>query len=409
MPYARSSIADFELSNPFYIGATISFFTIDVNGNKTTTLANLYSDTIGTEQLPNPQLLDSFGKFSVPVYIQYPVIGTVSGGVNQLEAQDTGVISVPGRFRGTYDNTVAIYYGDDLIQDPATGIVYSALTTFAPVSLTNDISLGKLAVFLTPADLMATQSAEGFANAAAASAAAAATSAGTAGSSAAASTASATISNTAATNSSNSAVSAAVSATAAAASAAAAAASTGFSTGDVKMTIKTAADATWIMCNDGTIGNAASGGTNRANADTQALYVLVWNTFSNAIAPVTGGRGLNALADFNANKPLQILSMLGKVIGLSGAGAGLTVRTLGETVGDENLQTHTHTTNDPGHVHPYNECVVGSLAGAGSNAVGEPVATNTGSSVTGITINDAGTGTGGNMQPTIFLNAMIKL
>ena len=48
-----------------------------------------------------------------------------------------------------------------------------------------------------------------------------------------------------------------------------------FTTGDVKTTLKTTADAGWVMMNDGTIGDASSGGTTRANADTQALFGLL--------------------------------------------------------------------------------------------------------------------------------------
>ena len=51
----------------------------------------------------------------------------------------------------------------------------------------------------------------------------------------------------------------------------------GFSTGDIKFTIKTAADVGWVLLTDaGTIGNASSGAT-RANADTEELFELLWN------------------------------------------------------------------------------------------------------------------------------------
>ena len=51
----------------------------------------------------------------------------------------------------------------------------------------------------------------------------------------------------------------------------------GASTGDGKITLKTTADPGWIMCNDGTIGSATSGSSTRANADTQALFTLLFN------------------------------------------------------------------------------------------------------------------------------------
>jgi len=47
-------------------------------------------------------------------------------------------------------------------------------------------------------------------------------------------------------------------------------------TGDAKLTFKTAADAGWVFMDDGTIGDASSGATTRANADTSSLFSLFW-------------------------------------------------------------------------------------------------------------------------------------
>ena len=68
-----------------------------------------------------------------------------------------------------------------------------------------------------------------------------------------------------------------------------------FSTGDVKLTIKTAADSGWVLMNDGTIGNAASGGTTRANADTVTLFTLLWTNTADAQCAVSTGRGACAM------------------------------------------------------------------------------------------------------------------
>lgn len=180
----------------------------------------------------------------------------------------------------------------------------------------------------------------------------------------------------------------------------------GFTTGDAKLTIKTVADTGWVMANDGTIGNAASGGTTRANADTAALYTLLWNNISNTYAAVSTGRGANAAADFAANKTIALPKALGRALAVSGAGAGLTARALGENLGHEALAQHTHGITDPGHFHN------AVMASAGGNGVGgfageTPSVTDT--KATGITINNAGTGDAGNMQPTLFLNVAIKL
>lgn len=70
----------------------------------------------------------------------------------------------------------------------------------------------------------------------------------------------------------------------------------------------------WILWVDGTIGNAISGATVRANADTLALYTIWWNNSTDANLPVSGGRGVSALADFNADKTIQVPEGNGRVI-----------------------------------------------------------------------------------------------
>lgn len=218
MAYARSSISNFELANALYIGASVAFYTVDVNGAKTTTFATLYADTIGSTLLPNPQVLDSLGKFAQPVYIQDPVIATVSGGQNLLPEQDTGIITNQGRVRGPYVAGTT-YYANDLVQDPATGIVYSADSTYVAISVANDITTGRLVLFLQPADLLAVQSAQAAALAAANSQTAAAAAAASAQTYAANSLASQTAAASSAGNSATSATSALASSTSALSSA----------------------------------------------------------------------------------------------------------------------------------------------------------------------------------------------
>jgi hypothetical protein len=116
-------------------------------------------------------------------------------------------------------------------------------------------------------------------------------------------------------------------------------------TGDLKWTWKATADTGWVLLNDGTIGNASSGGTTRANADTSALFTLLWTNFADAQAAVSTGRGASAAADFAANKTIALPKALGRLAGVAGAGSGLTSRTVGVTVGAE-THTHTGTTGD---------------------------------------------------------------
>jgi hypothetical protein len=90
-------------------------------------------------------------------------------------------------------------------------------------------------------------------------------------------------------------------------------------TGDVKLSLKTAADAGWVLMNDGTIGSASSGATARANADVEDLYTLLWTNVANQYCPVTGGRGASAAADFAANKPMKLPAAVGRALATYGA------------------------------------------------------------------------------------------
>src|SRR3984885_8365158 len=78
------------------------------------------------------------------------------------------------------------------------------------------------------------------------------------------------------------------------------------STGDVKFRPTSEVLTGWVILNGQTIGSATSGATQRANADTQNLFVYLWTNCTNAHCPVVGGRGGTALADFNANKQITV-------------------------------------------------------------------------------------------------------
>lgn len=110
---------------------------------------------------------------------------------------------------------------------------------------------------------------------------------------------------------------------------------TAFTTGDTKITLKTTADSGWIMGAAGSIGDGSSSATIRANADTSALFTLLWTNFSDSLAPVSGGRGASAALDFAAHKRITLPDIWGRAIGVVGAGTGLTSRTLGQLVGSE--------------------------------------------------------------------------
>jgi microcystin-dependent protein len=174
-----------------------------------------------------------------------------------------------------------------------------------------------------------------------------------------------------------------------------------FTTGDVKTSLKTTADAGWVMMNDGTLGDASSGATTRANADTQALFTLLWTNVSNANCPVSSGRGASAAADFAAHKTIALPKMRGRALASAGSGSGLSARALGDVVGEE---THTlSVTEMPAHQHGMGwhiKAAIGTIGG--SYYMGD-------SSPDDLTEPAGGGAAHNNMQPTSFVNFMIKL
>jgi microcystin-dependent protein len=201
-------------------------------------------------------------------------------------------------------------------------------------------------------------------------------------------------------------------------------------TGDVKVAYGTQTITGWVRFNGRTIGSATSGATERANADTQALFQYLWTTDS-ALA-VSGGRGASSIADWTANKTIALPDGRGRAMaglddmGNSTAGRltttyfGATATVLGAVGGAENhtltigeMPSHSHSVSDPGHYHTTS----GFLAlGAGPQVYGSGGSTmgttsiNSTVSTTGISVN--GNGGGGShaiVQPTILITYYIKL
>lgn len=84
-------------------------------------------------------------------------------------------------------------------------------------------------------------------------------------------------------------------------------------TGDLKVKYGTGTLTGFVRANGLTIGSAVSGGTERANADTQNLFVYLYGADPNLT--VSGGRTGNALNDFNANKTIALPDWRGQAIG----------------------------------------------------------------------------------------------
>ncbi len=101
----------------------------------------------------------------------------------------------------------------------------------------------------------------------------------------------------------------------------------------------------FVRANGRTIGSATSGATERANADTQALFLFLYAADANLT--VSGGRGASAAADWAANKTIALPDLKGRVpaglddMGGSAAGRltatyfGATATVLGAAGGEE--------------------------------------------------------------------------
>jgi microcystin-dependent protein len=83
-------------------------------------------------------------------------------------------------------------------------------------------------------------------------------------------------------------------------------------TGDFKQVYNTGVLSGFVRCNGRTVGSATSGATERANADTSALFAFLWGADSNLA--VSGGRGASAAADYAANKTIALPDCRGRVL-----------------------------------------------------------------------------------------------
>lgn len=162
-----------------------------------------------------------------------------------------------------------------------------------------------------------------------------------------------------------------------------------------------------------TIGNAASAATERANADTEALFTVYWNSMADAQAPVSGGRGASAAADFAANKTITVPDRRGRIDAgkddmggtaanrLTSGGSGVAGATLGASGG---AQTHTLSTAELA-AHDHNMGVVNS----GSDGVGSPRLSGAAENTLRTTYQTGGGGAHNNVQPVFITNKVIKL
>ncbi len=176
-------------------------------------------------------------------------------------------------------------------------------------------------------------------------------------------------------------------------------------TGSVRPNYDVIAPLGWVLLNDGTIGNASSNATTRANIDTFPLFNIIWNNtnaqlFNSAGTPIS--RGASSIADFDANNQLSLPKQLGRTIASYGSGAGLQTYILGETRGKEaqiasDLPAHTHAAPASGNF-------VTNEAAAGVYAAGTQGTIHNATGLNATSGNPVS-----NLQPTVFANFIIKL
>lgn len=165
----------------------------------------------------------------------------------------------------------------------------------------------------------------------------------------------------------------------------------------------------WLVCNGSTIGNATSGATGRANADTETLFNLLWNNWANAQAAVSGGRGATSSADFAANKTITIPDFKGRT-SVSKSASG-TLSTLGSTVGEE---THSLTENELPDISGHSHSITFDIITVSQQSFDVSVVTygggGGGSGFTNGTTGPLGSGEShNNIQPSLVINKIIKI
>jgi microcystin-dependent protein len=207
-------------------------------------------------------------------------------------------------------------------------------------------------------------------------------------------------------------------------------------TGDIFSRFMSGARPGYVRLNGLGIGSAASGGVERASADTSALFQLLWNFLPDSVAPVVGGRGSSAVADYAANKQILLPDTRGRVLsGVDGMGnvvagryaggvlnagqdaLGTTGGAAAHTLTIAELANHDHggvTGQGGAHLHTFTSytSVIGSPGGV-LNAPDNASATNANTSSApnhqhSIPAQGGG-GSHNNLQPLILVTNYIKL
>lgn len=122
-------------------------------------------------------------------------------------------------------------------------------------------------------------------------------------------------------------------------------ASNGFETGDIKYSYRATPSAGWLILDGRTIGNTDSGATALASGLCHSLFVFLWDSFSDALCPVSGGRGASAEDDWQADKTIGLFDDRGEFHRVWDNGRGIDAgRSLG-TWQDSEFEQHDHGIN----------------------------------------------------------------
>jgi hypothetical protein len=175
--------------------------------------------------------------------------------------------------------------------------------------------------------------------------------------------------------------------------------------GTLKPILSTTATTNHLLLDGKTIGDNSSGASSRANDDVVLLYTFLWENLADAQAPVSGGRGANAAADFAAHKTITLPDTRGRVLvgldNLGGSSANTIQASWADTIGATGgTETHTLTVNEiPSHNHSNGVQLSGSGVGGNGGSWVSSLA-NTGSTGGGLAHN--------NTQPGIAVGYQMR-
>jgi microcystin-dependent protein len=162
--------------------------------------------------------------------------------------------------------------------------------------------------------------------------------------------------------------------------------------GTMQPFIGTTPPSSWVLMYGQTITNA------------QTLYPVLWSFLD---ATFKSGTSL-IVPDLRGRIPVGKDNMGGTDAGRIGGVGSIVGLTLGSAGGSKYTQAHGHTLHDPGHSHAVGE----NLSGSGDWGMwsgGKAIQPNTQPSTTHITLDDYGSGTSQNVQPSIVMNWILKL